>query len=149
MRFSIDLDGLALPDAIAAVVEAWYEAQSVDNDVSNPKIDFNDYDYEDSAWERLLREHVFRGCDHEWSLGPRPAKNKTYDLQACLTHVNKRGKTEWVLLPFEWCVKNANEISDFAFGIVSWVEDESKTFAKGYKSLKVWHDAYTRRKNAI
>ena len=30
-KFSIDLIGLALPDAIAAVVEAWYEAQNVDN----------------------------------------------------------------------------------------------------------------------
>lgn len=27
-KFSIDLIGLSLPDAIAAVVEAWYEAQS-------------------------------------------------------------------------------------------------------------------------
>ena len=30
-KFSIDLEGLTLPDAIAAVVEAWYEAQNVNN----------------------------------------------------------------------------------------------------------------------
>lgn len=30
-KFSIDLEGLTLPDAIAAVVEAWYEAQNADN----------------------------------------------------------------------------------------------------------------------
>ena len=30
-KFCIDLDGVTLPDAIAAVVEAWYEAQNVEN----------------------------------------------------------------------------------------------------------------------
>jgi predicted transcriptional regulator len=33
-KFCIDLDGVMLPDAIAAVVEAWYEAQSVEADQS-------------------------------------------------------------------------------------------------------------------
>jgi biotin operon repressor len=30
-KFCIDLDGVMLPDAIAAVVEAWYDAQNADN----------------------------------------------------------------------------------------------------------------------
>lgn len=30
-KFSIDLQHLSLPDAIAAVVEAWYDAQCIDN----------------------------------------------------------------------------------------------------------------------
>lgn len=30
-KFCIELEGVALPDAIAAVVEAWYDAQNVDN----------------------------------------------------------------------------------------------------------------------
>ena len=30
-KFCIDLEGVMLPDAIAAVVEAWYDAQNVDN----------------------------------------------------------------------------------------------------------------------
>ena len=29
-KFCIDLDGMMLPDAIAAVVEAWYDAQNTD-----------------------------------------------------------------------------------------------------------------------
>ena len=30
-KFCIDLEGMMLPDAIAAVVEAWYDAQNADN----------------------------------------------------------------------------------------------------------------------
>jgi biotin operon repressor len=33
--FSIDLEGMTLPDAIAAVVEAWYEAQNTEIDKSD------------------------------------------------------------------------------------------------------------------
>ena len=36
-KFCIDLDGVMLPDAIAAVVEAWYEAQNTQTTVSEKK----------------------------------------------------------------------------------------------------------------
>jgi hypothetical protein len=29
-KFCIDLEGMMLPDAIAAIVEAWYDAQTTD-----------------------------------------------------------------------------------------------------------------------
>lgn len=58
--FCIDLEGMMLPDAIAAVVEAWYEAQNVDNidkqqDLSfkpGEPIEARDSAAPGSAWQR-------------------------------------------------------------------------------------------------
>jgi len=59
--FCIDLEGVMLPDAIAAVVEAWYDAQNVGNLVEQKyplgkyqpgmQIEVRDSIYE-SAWKR-------------------------------------------------------------------------------------------------
>lgn len=60
-KFCIDLEGVMLPDAIAAVVEAWYDAQNVDNLIEQKcpmgkyqpgmQIEVRDSIYE-SAWKR-------------------------------------------------------------------------------------------------
>jgi hypothetical protein len=39
-KFCIDLEGMMLPDAIAAIVEAWYDAQTTDK-----RIDKDDFGF--------------------------------------------------------------------------------------------------------
>lgn len=59
-KFCIDLEGMMLPDAIAAVVEAWYEAQNVDNLIEQEHalyqpgdpIEVRDSASPGSAWKR-------------------------------------------------------------------------------------------------
>jgi hypothetical protein len=59
-KFCIDLDGVMLPDAIAAVVEAWLDAQSVGNLIEREHvpcqpgdiIEIKDSSAPGSAWKR-------------------------------------------------------------------------------------------------
>jgi hypothetical protein len=147
-KFCIDLEGMMLPDAIAAVVEAWCEAQDIDGADELPgnaqsatdyaacsfykSINFHGLNYDGSPWERLLRESTFYGCDQEWSMGPRWDGQR---FRPRLTHVDERGKSKWVLLPFEWAVINANDICNYASDIVEWVEMENKTLANAHKRV--------------
>jgi hypothetical protein len=147
-KFCIDLEGVMLPDAIAALVEAWSDAQDTDcadrplNDVQSATdyaacsfyklINFYNLNYDDSPWERLLRESIFYGCDQEWSIGSRWDGQR---FRPRLTHVDERGKSKWVLLPFEWSVINANDIRNYASDVVEWVEMENKTLANAYKRV--------------
>ena len=146
-KFCIDLEGMLLPDAIAAVVEAWYEAQSVDNTGTSsiklqPKTtdplslfyqtsNFDNLNYEDSPWEALLRKCVCQWAGKEWSIGGRYLYQETR-----LTYVDDEGRSRWVALPFEWSVENANAIRDYASAIIDWVEDGGKTLANAYKRVK-------------
>lgn len=68
-KFCIDLEGMMLPDAIAAVVEAWYEAQNVDkmDDQQNSPfkpgepIEIRDSAAPGSAWKRGWV--FYKACD--------------------------------------------------------------------------------------
>ena len=59
-KFCIDLEGVMLPDAIAAVVEAWYDAQSVGNLIEQEHVPYQPGDLIEvrdsaspgSAWKR-------------------------------------------------------------------------------------------------
>ena len=151
-KFCIDLEGMMLPDAIAALVEAWGDAQDADgvdrlpDDVQSEtdfmacqfykSINFDNLNYDGSPWERLLRESIFYGCDQEWSIGRR------WDgecFRPRLTHVDERGKLKWIVLPFEWAVINANDIRNYASDIVEWVESENKTLANAHKRVAAFY----------
>ena len=161
-KFCIDLEGMLLPDAIAAVVEAWYEAQSVDNTGSlsiklqpattDPRSlfyqtnNFDDLNYEGSPWEILLRKSVFHWVDGEWSIGGRYQKPQDWEnlfyQETRLTYIDDEGRSRWVPLPFEWSIENANKIRDYAGAIVDWVEQEGKTLANAYKRVRSWNESH-------
>lgn len=68
-KFCIDLEGMMLPNAIAAVVEAWYDAQNLDNthnqqDLSfepGEPIEIRDSATRGSAWKRGWV--FYKACD--------------------------------------------------------------------------------------
>ena len=55
-KFCIDLDGMTLPDAIAAVVEAWYDSQIVeaDSDVKPLQKDLRDVQSSEGVSKRAM-----------------------------------------------------------------------------------------------
>ena len=101
-KFCIDLEDMMLPDAIAAVIEAWYDAQVLDN--------------ANADWENELRFEIKNRNGRGWSVR---AMNKTRlnPNGVCqLTQIKKIGNTRTrnsITLPFEWCKENSLEIEQY------------------------------------
>ena len=78
-KFCIELEGVMLPDAIAAVVEAWYDAQNT----------------ESFDWVTDLRMQIKREFGRGWTLD---AVQKTKLIPHGLCRLTKNQATEAVLL---------------------------------------------------
>ena len=154
-KFCIDLQDMMLPDAIAAVLEAWLDAHS--EEVKTISVDTNKLDPQawknSEVWEMKSREILFSGCDNQWSIGPAEARwtNKvkhpgmspekfTAKNKIHLTCLDSNYRQRWILLPFEWSNKNITLIHDWVIPIVDWVEQEEVTLANAYKRVKSFYD---------
>jgi len=162
-KFCIELEDMALPDAIAAVVEAWLDAQSEENTIISrnamlESMALKPYcePWKDSEiWEKELRRHLFSRCDYQWTIGPAeqqwtnklrhpgmPSEKFNQKNKIHLTYFDAKNRQRWILLPCEWSNENIELIHDWVTPIVDWVEDENKTLANAYKRVKSLYDEY-------
>ena len=94
-KFCIDLEDMMLPDAIAAVVEAWLDAQSEEAS---------------EKWEDELRLQVKREFGRGWSIRSMGA-TKLNPLGKCqLTRIAPDRSRNSVIIPIEWCEANTKEM---------------------------------------
>jgi len=110
-KFCIELEGVMLPDAIAAVVEAWYEAQNVESAAD---------------WVEDLRLQIKRECGRGWSVRGVGATRLNPDGRCQLTRIAPDRSRSSVNIPVEWCASNAQLIYD-------WVKDICKFLDPPYE----------------
>ena len=108
-KFCIDLEDMMLPDAIAAVVEAWLDAQSEE---PSKKWDPS------KKWEDELRNEIKRKFGRGWSTGSR-GSTKLNPLGKCqLTRIAPDRTRNSVIIPIEWCFANNVEIYNSISSII-------------------------------
>jgi hypothetical protein len=94
-QFCIDLEGMMLPDAIAAVVEAWYDAQIAE---------------QATDWVSELRLRIKRECGRGWIIDA-VGKTKLNSSGKCrLTKIAPDRSRSSVVLPHDWLPENADDI---------------------------------------
>lgn len=92
-QFCIDLRDVSLPDAIAAVVEAWYDAQM-----------------QEIAWEDQIRNDIRQKHGSGYVLRS-VGKSRFHPFgKAQLTYRNADSKKASIVLPYEWKEENAADI---------------------------------------
>jgi hypothetical protein len=102
-KFCIDLEDMMLPDAIAAVVEAWLDAHSEEAS---------------KEWEDELRNAIKRQFGRGWSIGSRGA-TKLNPLGKCqLTRIAPDRTRNSVIIPIEWCFANNVEMYNSISSII-------------------------------
>jgi hypothetical protein len=100
-KFCIELEGVMLPDAIAAVVEAWYDAQNT----------------ESFDWVTDLRMQIKREFGRGWTLDA-VQKTKLIPHGLCrLTKKPSNGSRTSIVLQIGWLPKNAKLIFRIAHRI--------------------------------
>ena len=100
-KFCIELEGVMLPDAIAAVVDAWYDAQNT----------------ESFDWVTDLRMQIKREFGRGWTLDA-VQKTKLIPHGLCrLTKKPSNGSRTSIVLQIDWLPKNAKLIFRIAHRI--------------------------------
>ena len=102
-KFCIDLKGVMLPDAIAAVVEAWYDAQNVE-------VDSDD-------WVEDLRLRIKREFGRGWIIRSHSPNKMNPDGKCQLTRIAPDRSRNSVVIPVEWRESNAALIYNWVKGI--------------------------------
>ena len=117
-KFCIELEGVMLPDAIAAVVEAWYEAQNMDISI-NEKAKNNVK--ETAQWEEELRLKVKRQFGRGWSIYKTDGNKLNPYGKTRLTRIESDctpRTRESVVIPVEYREKNANLLFDYITNLI-------------------------------
>jgi hypothetical protein len=99
-KFCIDLEGMMLPDAIAAVVEAWYDVQN---------------GMQQSNWEEELRLKIKREFGRGWSVFPTNGTKVNPYGKTRLTRMSADRSRVSVVIPIEYREENAKLISSHVF----------------------------------
>ena len=118
-KFCIDLEGMMLPDAIAAVVEAWYDAQNAESAAD---------------WVEDLRLQIKREFGRGWSVRGVGATKLNPEGRCQLTRIAPDRSRSSVIIPVEWRALNAQLIYD-------WVKDIC-TFADPRYECSSLQDAF-------
>jgi len=101
-QFCIDFEGMLLPDAIAAVVEAWYEAQIAE---------------QSTDWVSELRLRIKRECGRGWIIDA-VGKTKLNPSGKCrLSKIAADRTRASVVLPLDWLPENADKILGYAIHV--------------------------------
>ena len=101
-KFCIEFEGMTLPDALAAVVIAWHDAQ--DTNSSND-------------WVGDLRTRIKRECGKGWIIDA-VGKTKLNPNGKCrLSKIAPDRRRTSVVLPQDWSPENSDIIFGLAFGI--------------------------------
>jgi hypothetical protein len=103
-NFCIDLEGMMLPDAIAAVVEAWYEAQ-------NTHATSND-------WVEELRLQIKREFGRGWIIRSHSPNRLNPNGRCQLTRIAPDRSRNSVVLQVEWCRQNAQQIKSQVYQLI-------------------------------
>ena len=101
-KFCIDLEGMMLPDAIAAVVEAWYDAQNVEAVTD---------------WVDELRLQIKREFGRGWIIRSVGGNKLNPNGKCQLTRIAADRTRNSVVLPVEWNQSNADLIYEWVSGI--------------------------------
>lgn len=107
-KFCIELEEMALPDAIAAVVEAWLDAQS-----EEPS----------KKWEDDLRNAIKRQYGRGWSVGSRGLTKLNPSGKCQLTRIAPDRSRNSVIIPIKWCNANIAEIYNSISSIIMVYRD--------------------------
>ena len=102
-KFCIQLNDISLPDAIAAVVEAWYDAQDVE-----PAAD----------WVEELRLQIKREFGRGWSVRGVGATKSNPKGKCQLTRIAPDRSRSSVIIPVEWDASNAKLIQSHIFQLI-------------------------------
>jgi hypothetical protein len=102
-KFCIDLEGVMLPDAIAAVVEAWYEAQNTESAAD---------------WVEDLRLKIKREFGRGWSVRGVGATKLNPEGFCQLTRIAPDRSRSSVIIPVEWRVSKAKAIASHIFQLI-------------------------------
>ena len=102
-KFSIDLEGLTLPDAIAAVVEAWYEAQNVESSTD---------------WVDDLRLQIKREFGRGWFVRGVGITRLNPEGKCQLTRIAPDRSRNSVLIPIEWHESNVKKIKSYVYQLI-------------------------------
>jgi hypothetical protein len=116
-NFCIDLDGMMLPDAIAAVVEAWYEAQNTEL-----KAD----------WVEQLRLKIKQEFGCGWAIRSIGATKINPDGRCQLIRIADDRKRTSVVLPFEWRESKAEFMYAWIHSICRYVMSENYSLKEAY-----------------
>ena len=92
-KFCIDLEGVMLPDAIAAVVEAWYDAQN---------------GMQQANWAEELRLKIKREFGRGWSVFPTNGTKVNPYGKTRLTRMSADRSRVSVVIPIESGKKTLN-----------------------------------------
>jgi hypothetical protein len=103
-KFCINLEGLMLPDAIAAVVEAWYDAQN--------KIEIDD-------WENDLRAKIQEEYGERWIVQGHGEHFEQPDGKGRLIRIGLDRSRCSVVIPVQWHKANADVLYQWFAGICS------------------------------
>jgi hypothetical protein len=115
-KFCIELEGIAMPDAIAAVVEAWYDAQNINIVVSkDASKDVNKTD----QWEGELRLKIKREFGRGWSIFKTNGNKLNPYGKTRLTRINSDRTRESVVIPVEYREKNAKFIVSHVYQLIN------------------------------
>jgi hypothetical protein len=101
-KFCIQLEGMMLPDAIAAVVEAWYDAQNVEAVTD---------------WVDELRLQIKRNFGRGWIIRSVGGNKLNPNGKCQLTRIAADRTRNSVVLPVKWNQSNADLIYDWVSGI--------------------------------
>ena len=99
-KFCIDLEGVMLPDAIAALVVAWYDAQN---------------GMQQANWEEELRLKIKREFGRGWSVFPTNGTKVNPYGKTRLTRMSADRSRVSVVIPIEYREENAKLISSHVF----------------------------------
>jgi hypothetical protein len=102
-QFCIDLEGVMLPDAIAAIVEAWHDAQNI-----GPELD----------WAEELRLQIKREFGRGWSVRGVGATKLNPKGKCQLTRIAPDRSRSSVIIPVEWDAFNAEQIKAYVFQLI-------------------------------
>ena len=104
-KFCIDLEGVMLPDAIAAVVEAWYDAQN--------EIEIDD-------WENDLRAKIKEEFGESWIVQEHGLHCGRPDGNGRLIRIGLDRSLCSVVIPVRWHKANADVLYQWFAGICNW-----------------------------
>lgn len=120
-KFCIELEGMMLPDAIAAVVEAWYEAQNVESAAD---------------WVEELRLQIKRECGRGWSVRGVGATKLNPDGRCQLTRIAPDRSRTSVILPLNFCGFMAEEIKACIFMLIGLYNHHDATLQDCLKKME-------------
>lgn len=118
-KFCIELEGITMPDAIAAVVEAWYDAQNIDIRI-NEKAKSNVK--ETAQWEEELRLKIKRQFGRGWSIYKTNGNKLNPYGKTRLTRIESDCSPrtrESVVISVEYREKNVNLLFDYITDLIN------------------------------